>query len=182
MKNVFKYGFLISIILLSGCVLTKRQRKSNKVAKKIEKLQQKYPTAWEDATIELVRIDTVLERIEVAGEIRIDTFTTENLVQEFIHDTTRVTEFITRFLTVTRDTAQVDTLGVHLFVAGSNVDYRLVKDVQHIEVEKAVETITITNTEVIRRSFLRDWKFWLFVVILTVLYFLKHRPRVPWLP
>jgi hypothetical protein len=138
------------------------------VAKKIEKMKAKNPEAFSDATTEIVRIDTVIKEVRVEGELRIDTIETEKLVRLFIRDTVNVTRFITRFLEVTRDTAKIDTLGVHVFIAGSNVDYSVIKDEQHIEAERPVETITITKTTVVRASWYRSPWFWLLMAVIAV--------------
>lgn len=158
---------------LSGCTLTKQQRQSNKVTRKIEKLKAKYPAAFQDATVEIIRIDTVIKEIILEGQTKFDTVEIETLVKEYIKDTILVTQFINRFLEVSRDTIQVDSLGVHLTISGTGVSYYLKKDEAVISKEKAVETITITKTEVVRRSFFQDWKFWVFLVIIIALMIFK---------
>ncbi len=167
-----KQLLLIILILttISACTLTKQQRQSNKVAKKINKLKIKYPDAFQDATVEIVRIDTVLERIEVAGEIRYDTIEVQEILEHYIVDSVDRVIFLQRFMEVARDTARIDTLGIHLRIIGAVVEFTLVKDEQHIKAEKQIETITITNTQVIKKRFYQDWLFWVIVVILFILY------------
>ena len=162
--------FIMIFIFMSSCTLTKQQRQSNKVVKKIEKMKIKYPEAFRDATTETIRIDTVIQEIEIEGELRIDTFEIEVLIEKLIYDTIPIPEFIDRFFEATRDSVQIDTLGLHIFIAGSNVVYKIIKDEQHIEMEKDIETIHITNTTVIKKRFYRDWLFWLVIIIYTLLW------------
>jgi len=172
-----KYFFLVFIILLGSCTLTKQQKQSNKVARKIAKLQAKYPEAWDDVTIKRVRIDTLIEKVEIQGELRVDTLEIIQVLKEYITDTLVIPQVITRFLQVTRDTVQVDTLGVHVWVAGTNVDFKVNRDSIYIEKEQEVKTITVTNTQVVRRSFFQDWKFWLIMAIVLAGYFLRGTLR-----
>lgn len=186
MKHQIKTKALFIIVLgiilwsLAGCTLTKQQRQSNKVVRGIEKLQAKYPEGWKDVTIETVRIDTLIERVEITGELRIDTVEITEVLKEYITDTVLIPKIIVRFLQSTRDTLQVDTLGVHVWVAGTNVDFKVVRDSLHIKMEKKVETVTITKTEVVRRNFFQDWKFYLLIaVVIGGLLLRKNvRPRI----
>ena len=179
-KTVFIIVLGIILWIMAGCTLTKSQRQSNKVARKIEKLQVKYPEAWKDVTIEVVRIDTLIERVEIAGELRIDTVEITEILKEYITDTVLIPKIIVRFLQSTRDTTSIDTLGIHLWVAGTNVDFKVVRDSIYIEKEQEVKTVTITNTEVVRRNFFNDWKFYLLVAIIIggLLLHKNIRPRI----
>ena len=186
MKNQTIVKTLFIIILgillwsLAGCALTKQQRQSNRIVKKIERMKFKHPEAFKDATTEVVRIDTLIERVEIAGELRIDTVEITEILKEYITDTVLIPKIIVRFLQSTRDTTSIDTLGIHLWVAGTNVDFKVVRDSIYIEKEQEVRTITITNTEVVRRNFFNDWKFYLLVAIIIGVFLLHKniRPRI----
>ncbi len=186
MKHQIKAKALFIIVLgiilwsLAGCGLTKLQRQSNKVVKGIERYKIKYPEAWKDVTIEVVRIDTLIERVEIVGELRIDTVEITEILKEYITDTVLIPKIIIRFLQSTSDTLSIDTLGVALWIAGTNVEFRVVRDSIYIEKEQEVKTITITNTEVVRRNFFQDWKFFLLVAIIIGVFLLykNTRPRI----
>ena len=173
MKHYWTYFFTVVIIVLlvgwctSCSPLTTKQKTQNKYAKKLKKWKAKDPEAFEDLTVVIVKLDTVIEKVEVAGRLRIDTLEVENLVKEFIHDTVRVTEFINRFLKETRDSVAIDTLGIHLRLSGTNIDYSLLRDSIHIEKSQAVDTISIPETTVVRKNFWNDWK--LYVILLLAL-------------
>ena len=137
----------------------------------------KHPEAFADATTEVVRIDTVIKEIILEGQTKFDTVEIETLVKEYIKDTILVTRFISRFLEVSRDTVQVDSLGVHLTISGTGVTYYLKKDEAVITKEKAIETITITKTEVVRAVWYRSPWFWLLVG--TIILFTVHKIRTP---
>ena len=159
------------IILLVFCAcspLTKLQKTENKVSRKIERLKEKYPEAWDSVNIVTLRIDTVIKEIQLEGTTTIDTFRVTEILKEYQLDTVEIPTFITRFLEATRDTIQIDSLDIHLWIAGSGVTFRLQRDSTWIKKEVSVETITITKTEVIRKRFYQDWLFWL-LVILTML-------------
>ena len=162
---------IITILLLAvtACSpLTVQQKTENKIAKKLDRMERKHPEAFKNATTQLVRIDTLIEEVVLAGESRIDTVQTEKLVKEYIRDTVKVKEFITRLLRETSDTISVDSLGISLDITGTNLAYRLQRDSIYIEKEQEVKTVTITNTEVVRKSFYQDWKFWLLCIAIFV--------------
>jgi len=106
--------------------------------------------------------------VKVAGELRIDTLETEKLVKEFIRDTVKVTEFITRFLKETRDSVAVDTLGVHLRLAGTNIDFVLQRDSIHIEKEQEVTTVTVTETTVVKAVWYKSPFFWILLGVIAL--------------
>ena len=70
-KTVFIIIMGILLWSLAGCTLTKQQRQSNRISKKIERMKYKHPEAFRDATTEVVRIDTVIQEIEIQGEAEI---------------------------------------------------------------------------------------------------------------
>jgi len=171
--------WLMIFILFTACSpLTRQQKTENKVARKLKKLEAKFPEAFKNSTTELVRIDTVIKEIQIQGSTSIDTFLVTEVLKEFQLDSIEVPVFITRFLEVTRDTVLIDTLDVHLWIAGTAVDYRMHRDEMHIEKEQEVRTMTITDTQVIRKRFYQDWLFWLFVISATVLYVLSKMGKI----
>jgi len=177
MKTFANILLLIIIILallgwFTGCspTLTKQQKLENKVAKKLQKIEDKNPEAYKNVTTEIVRIDTLIPEVRIVKELRIDTLETEKLVKEYIRDTVLVTRFIKEFLRTTRDSVAVDTLGIHLRLSGTNIDFDLKRDPIHIVKEQEVRTVTITETTVLKRRFYRDWQFWVFIAIAAALY------------
>ena len=173
-----KQLIIILLVLCACSPLTKQQKTENKVARKIEKLKQKYPQAWDSVNIVTLRIDTVIKEITLEGTTIIDTFKVTEILKEYQLDTVEIPTFITRFLEATRDTVQIDSLDIHLWIAGSGVTFRLQRDSTWIKKEVSVETITITKTEVIRKRFYQDWLFWLLVVIVAVLYTLTKLGKI----
>ena len=174
-SRIFSISAIIACLLLlcaSCSPLTKVQKQENRVAKKIEKLQGKYPEAFDN--ISTVRIDTVIKEIYIEGKTVIDTVEVTNILEQYIHDTVHIPTFIDRFLQATRDTVQVDSLDVHLWISGSAVTYRMQRDSAWIQ--KEAETITITKTEVVRKNFVQDWKFWVLLIIV-VLISQRHQIR-----
>ncbi len=172
-KILFALALIAVIMWLAGCTLTKQQRQSNRIVKKIERMKVKHPEAFQDATTETVRIDTVIQKIELEGRIRFDTIEVEKLVKKYVRDTVLVRHFISRFLEVSKDTLQVDTLGLHLWLSGSALTYKLTKDEAHIEKEQDIKTVTITKTEVIRRGFWQDWRFYILICIFISVFIFK---------
>ncbi len=158
--------------------LSKLQKQENKVARKLKKLEVRYPDAFKNATTETIKIDTVIKEIHIQGSTSIDTVLVTKVLKEFQLDSIEVPVFITRFLEITRDTVLIDTLDVHLWIAGTAVDYRMHRDEMHIEKEQEVRTITITDTQVIRKRFYQDWLFWLFIIIVAVLYTLSKMGKI----
>lgn len=156
MDKIFKAGLII-LVILSSCKLTKQQRADNRVVKKIEKIKAKHPDSFKNATTELVRIDTVIKEVKIAGETTFDTIKVNNLLTEYLHDTVEVDRFITRFIEVAKDTIQVDTLGLHLWIEGVAVSYTLQKDEAHIISEKEINTLNIQKTEVVNKIPLWVW-------------------------
>lgn len=156
-----KYWVLIILIVLSSCKLTKQQRVDNRVVKKIEKIKAKYPDSFKLATTEVVRIDTVIKEIRLEGKTVFDTLEIETFLTEYLHDTVEVDKFITRFIETAKDTIQVDTLGLHLWIEGVSVIYKLQKDESHIIIEKKVDILTIEETKVVTRV---PWWFWVIFV------------------
>ena len=158
---------LITVFILlafCSCTLTKQQRTENKVARKLKKLEVRFPSTFKNVTTETVRIDTVIKEIRVQGSTSIDTILITEILKEYEIDTLEIPTFITRFLNVTRDTVLIDTLDIHLWIAGSAIDYRMHRDEMHIEKEQEVRTVTITETQVIRKRFYQDWLFWLLFI------------------
>lgn len=173
--------YLITVILMgfmSCSPLTKLQKQENKVAKKLKKLEVRYPDAFKNSITETIRIDTIIKEIQIQGSTSIDTVLITQVLKEFKLDSIEVPVFITRFLEVTRDTVLIDTLDIHLWIAGTAVDYRMHRDEMHIEKEQEVRTITITDTQVIRKRFYQDWLFWLLLIIGTGLYVLSKMGKI----
>lgn len=157
-----KYLLLTILILFTGCKLTKQQRVDNRVVKKIEKIKTKYPNSFKNATTEVIRIDTVLKEVKLKGEVILDTVEVEILLTEYLHDTVKVDRFITRFINTAKDTIQVDSLGLHLWIEGVAIRYSLLKDSAYISKQKSVDTLNIQKTEVINK--VRWWSWALFVL------------------
>lgn len=169
----FLFGTLLSLLISSpGCTLTKDQRQANRMAKKIETWKVRYPEAWEKAGMDVIKIDTVIKEIQLEGIQKIDTIRLKEVVRQYIRDTVQVEKFITQLEKVSRDTVQVDSLGLHVTIVGSGIYYNILKDSTIIEAEKAVEKITIVKTEVVRKRFYQDWLFWLIVGIGVAAYIL----------
>lgn len=161
--------FLILLVLLSACKLTKQQRTDNRVIKKIQKIKMKYPESFQNVTT--VRVDTILQEVKVVGEGRVDTVRIESFITEFLFDTVNVPQFIDRFIEVGSDTVKIDTLAIHLWMSGVGLKYRLKKDLQYIS--KDVEVINITKTELVNKI-----PFWVWLIIgglifLNVIVFIK---------
>lgn len=165
---------LFWVIILLGCLnlascspLSKIQKAENKVVKGMAKLERKWPEAFQNVNSVTVEIDTVIKEVIVAGELRIDTLETERLVKEYIHDTTQVvvTRFIKEFLDATRDSIAVDTLGVHLRLAGSNIDYWLKTDSVHIKKSETAPTLTVTKNVVVRSVWWKDPWFYIVLIL-----------------
>ena len=173
-----KYWFIITLLVWSCSPLSKLQKQENKVAKKLKKLEARYPDAFKNSTTVTVRIDTVIKEVRVEGKTKIDTVRVTDILKEYISDTVEIPQFITRFLEATKDTVKVDTLGIHLWLAGSGVEYRMRKDLIRIEKEQEVRTITVTNTQVLRKRFYQDWLFWLLIITATVLYVLSKMGKI----
>lgn len=174
-----RYIIVFLVVITFGCSpLTKLQKQQNKVARKLEKLQDKYPEAWDSVNIVTVKIDTVIKEIQLEGETQIDTVEITKVLTEYDIDTVEIPRFITRFLEATKDTVQVDSLDVHLWVAGSGVTYRLTRDSTWIKKEAQVETITITETQVIRKRFYEDWLFWIILILAITLTALVKKGKI----
>lgn len=158
------------IVLLSSCTLTKLQRQSNRVARKIERLEKKYPEAFKITNTETLRIDTVIQRVEIAGEAHTDTVEIDRILKEIVKDTIKIPAIRVRLVEKAIPTIVKDTLGIRLSIRGTpqGLWYRVTRDPIHVEAEKSVDRITVTKTEVIRRPFWKDWKFWLLMVLLVL--------------
>ena len=201
MKNqiIFKTVFIILGILLwslAGCTLTKQQRQSNRISKKIERMKFKHPEAFKDATTEVVRIDTVIKENEIQreAEITVDSAAIDSLVillkqaLLYMEDSGyNVSEILTEIITdhakelIIIDSIKVDTLGIQLSVwynkDKSILEFNIRRDSIHIEKEKAIETITITKTAVVRAVWYRSPWFWLLVG--TIILFTVYKIRTP---
>jgi len=166
--------FTLLITTLYGCSLNKLQRQENKVARKIEKLKLKYPEAFDSVTTETVRIDTVIKEIRLAGKTEYDTVEVNNYLTKYLPANVNKNQFIRDFLNVARDTILIDSLGIHLRIDGVGVNFSLIKDSQHITAEKSVETIIITETEVVNKI---PWWVWLIIgvsILITLLALLRR--------
>ena len=168
-----KYLIYLLIILLPSCTLTKLQRQSNKVARKIERLERKYPEAFKITNTETLRIDTIIQRVEVKGLEKVDTVKIDKIITEFSTDTIERVKIRERLIEAVIPTVRKDTLGIKLFITGTpqGLSYTVIRDPLHIEAEKSVDRITVTKTEVIRRPFWKDWKFWLFLILYLIFRF-----------
>lgn len=167
MKNQYKMLLLLAVVLLvfTGCKLTKQQRVDNKVVKKLDKLKGQYPESFKKATTETVRIDTVLQEVVIEGETKIDTVEVEKFLTEYLHDTVEINRFLPRFIAIAKDTVEIDTLAIHLWIEGVGVKYKLKKDEQHIEASKQVNTLTVTETVVVKKI---PWWVWLIIIALSI--------------
>ena len=171
MRKVMMFSL---ILLFTACALTKQQRQDNRVAKKIEKIEQKFPESFKNVTTELVRIDTVLKEVYIQGETEFDTLKVTEYLTEFLHDTVNVTQFIDRFIQTAKDSISIDTLSIHFRAEGVAVTFELTKDEQHIVAEKPVKTITIDKTKVVNRI---PWWIWAIIIglgIVTLLAMIKR--------
>lgn len=166
-----KIIYLLIILSLSSCTLTKLQRQSNRVARKIERLERKFPEAFEITNTETLRIDTVIQRVEIKGEATSDTIEVDRIVKEFVTDSIQVIKYRTKIIEAAIPVVGLDSLGVKLRIgpSPSGLFYSLEQDPIHIQAEKKIDRITTTKTEVVRRPFWKDWKFWI-LVVLFVLY------------
>ena len=165
--------FAIFMIGLSGCTLTRLERQSNRVAKKIERLKIKHPEAFEKATTGEVRIDTVIKKVEVQGEGKIDTVKVTGYLNKVVRDTVEVPKIIKRVLYLTKDTIRRDTLGLHLWITGSGINYRLRRDSIYISKKQKYKTVTVIKKEVVRKQFFQDVKFWILLAIALIIGFRK---------
>ena len=190
---------ILGIILwsLAGCTLTKQQRQSNRIVKKIERMKIKHPGAFRDATTETIRIDTFIHEIEIRGEIEVvadsaaidslvallvSAFSSENIPD--IPKTVRKAIIKQAPLLINIDSLEIDTLDIKARIWYDKrlrtLGYSFYRDSMHIKKEKKVETVTITKTEVVRRNFFQDWKFYLLIaVVIGGLLLRKNvRPRI----
>ena len=166
-----KHLLLVILIFFTSCTLTKQERVDNRVVKKIEKIKAKYPDSFKKATTKLVRIDTLIQEVNIQGESRLDTIEVEILLTEYLHDTVRVDRFINRFIEATKDTLQIDTLGLHLWIAGVAVRYTLRKDEAHIVKEDSVEILGIQETKLVTRI---PWWIWALLTAAIVVIFMMQ--------
>jgi len=155
---------LMSLILLPACTLTKQQRTDNKIIRKMEKFRQQHPESFSKATIETVRIDTLIKEVRIEGETKVDTLTIEKEIEKYLIDTVQVTRFIDRFLEVASDSVKVDTLDIHLDMYGAGISYSLTRDSARIIKEQDVTTVDISKTVTVNKI---PFYIWIIIVLLS---------------
>ena len=156
------------------------QRKANRGIKKLEKLQERYSDVWGEISRETVRIDTVIQQIEVPGEVQIvvDSFRVDSLAyaldsimnQKSIPDTVKgdvIRETITRYVPrlVTVDSVLVDTLDIEfrLWVDDSKIKYHIQRDSISIVKEQEVDKINPIEYITVYKI---PWWMWLILIAL----------------
>jgi len=127
----------------------------------MEKLQERYPESFRNATTETVRIDTLIKEVRIEGETHVDTLTIEKEIEKYLHDTVQVTQFIDRFIEVARDSVIVDSLDIHLKISGVAIQYELQRDSTRIVKEQDVSTVDITKTVTVNKI-----PFWIWLIII----------------
>lgn len=187
--------YIVLCLCLVACSpLTKLQKQENKVARKIQKLQEKYPQAWDSVNTVTVEIDTVIKEIRIQGETTYDPEKTREAITDFIDgflatgldslretvtETEYVDRFIDRFLEVTKDTVEIDSLDVHLWISGSAVSFRLQRDSTWIKKKTEVDQVVIPENIVVnRKHFYEDWKFWVLLILTLCIIVLNKTGRI----
>jgi hypothetical protein len=192
--NKEKVAWVIAIVLGMLLLLTscspKIVRRTNKATKKLKQLEIKYADVWSKVNVQTVRIDTVLERIEVPGEatVTLDTAAVDSLttlvmalVKADSADREPITERITKFITqsINIDSVDVDTLDLHLQIwydkPSTTLQYSLVKDESTIVLTTEVEKIAPVQYITIHKI---PWWIWLIVVILALLSLREFIPKI----
>ena len=180
---------LAILFILSSCS-PRIVRRSNKATKALKKLEIKYSDVWHEVNKQTVRIDTVIEKVEVPGEatVSIDTTAIDSLttlvmalVKADSADkepiTTRITKFITQSINI--DSVNVDTLDLHLQIwydkPSTTLQYSLVKEESTIVLETEVDKIAPTQYITIHKI---PWWIWLIVVILALLSLREFIPKI----
>jgi hypothetical protein len=190
-KNEVPYKTLAlgMLLLLTSCS-PKIVRRTNKATKKLKQLEIKYADVWSKVNVQTVRIDTVLERVEIPGEtmVTLDTTAVDSLttlvmalVKADSADKEPITERITRFITqsINIDSVDVDTLDLHLKIwydkPSTTLQYSLVKDESTIVLTTEVDKIAPVQYIPVYKI---PWWIWLIVVILALLSLREFIPKI----
>lgn len=192
----FAWGLVVvlALLLLLVSCSPKIVRRTNKATKKLKQLEIKYADVWSKVNVQTVRIDTVLQEIEVPGEailtldtIAVDSLTTliMALVKADSADKEPMTERITKFITqsINIDSVVVDTLDLHLRIwydkPTATLQYLLKKDESIIVLETTVDKIAPVQYLTIHKI---PWWIWLIIVVLTLLSLREFIPKIRWPP
>jgi hypothetical protein len=164
------------MVLSSSCSST---RKANRGVKKLERLKDKYADVWNEVSKKVVRVDTVIEKIEVPGELQVvvDSNSVDSLVAEINFmianpqvDTVKgdivretITRYIPRFFDVPSLT--LDTFDIHLrvfYVKDSmKLEYSIKRDKIEISKEEVVDQINPIEYITIHKV---PWWYWVILV------------------
>lgn len=166
------------ILIVSSCKiitgLTKQERQDNRVAKKIEKLQLRYPESFKNFT-EVVSIDTLLPGFEykASSELYIqprinDLFADDTLYQKSLE--TLISSKNSLIHDVYSKPIKIDTLGVKVIakVDSGVLNLYVKKNTDTLAIEKEVQKLS-TKTHVIKDK-KNELIFILIIVILLILY------------
>lgn len=182
---------LIILFLLSACS-PRIVRRNNRATKALKKLEIKYADVWNDVNKQTVRIDTVIEKIEVPGEtiveVRLDSTGLDSLTNLVLAlesaqpgEQDAVVERITRYITqaIEIDSVAVDTLDLHLKIwynkPTTTLQYSLVKDESTIVLSTEVDKIAPTQYITIHKI---PWWIWLIIIILALLSLREFIPKI----
>ena len=195
---------LTGLFLFSGCALTKHERRSNRAVKKLKQLEVKYADVWNEVDKVEVRIDTVIERIEVPGEtiVQVDTTQIARLVKELdsartlinLEDPSTSDEVAARIITkyvpslIEIPAVEVDTMDIHLRIwynpAERALKYNVQKDSSRITATASANRIQPVRTVTVNKI---PWWIWLIIIVITLFAMRDYLPKVniprpPWLP
>lgn len=173
------------IALMLGCVSScSSVNKANRGIRKLEKLKIKYADVWDEVSKKSVRIDTVIQKVEIPGRVQVvvDSSSIDSLIAELNWmianpqvDTVKgdiVRETITRYIPrlFSIDSVYTDTLGIKFSLYYDRnkhaLDYIIVRDSIAIVKEEDVDVINPVQYITIHKA---PWWMWVVIVILSVL-------------
>ena len=171
-------ALMVLLLLVTSCSTTRR---ANRATKKLKKLELKYADVWDQVSKETVRIDTVIERIEVPGEtqVRVELDSAqkdslESMIRELQIEADKdpiirkITEYVTKNIEI--DPVDVDTLDLHLKIwydsPARTLEYSLTRDETHIIAEKEVDVIKPIQYITVYKT---PWYIWLLLLVFTIL-------------
>lgn len=171
--------FLILLFAMMICASScSSHRKANRGIRKLEKLKDRYADVWEEVSKKAVRIDTVIQEVQIPGEVQVvvDSSSIDSLVAELNFmianpqvDTVKgdvVRETITRYVPrlFSIDSVEVDTLGIKFSLYYDKdkaaLDYTITRDSIAISKEENVEVINPVQYITINKI---PW--WIYVIM-----------------
>ncbi len=165
--------------------MSQYQRRSNKAARKLQKLEVKYADVWNKVNKQEVRIDTLIKEVRISGseKIAVDTVLIDSLrsliakpgSDSIIYK--QVVHYIKERISL--DSIQADTLDIHLQIWYDNqkasIGWLVEKDSNRIVLKKQVAKVS--PTRYVKVPITPIWN-WLIIAILLILLFRKQLFRL----